>query len=146
MARWALLLVRPRGTLSVTMKRILEVCDSNHIREMITQMGQRMGFEVVEAECGDEAIALFRERGPFDLVLTDLYYYDEIPEPPLSNRDCIRDGVQLARSIRVMKPDQAIAIHTGSQLQLTGELSEIPVLEKGTNEFFPKLRDLLNGL
>ncbi len=62
------------------MKRILEVCDSTPIREIISQVCREMGFAVVEAACGDEAIVLFRERGPFDLVLTDLYYFDEITD------------------------------------------------------------------
>jgi CheY-like chemotaxis protein len=105
-----------------------------------------MGFNVVESSCGDEAIVQFRDRGPFDLVLTDLYYFDDITEPPLSKSDCIRDGVQFAQSVRTIRPDQQIAIHTASPLQLVGELAGIPVLEKGANEFLPKLKKLLSAL
>jgi hypothetical protein len=105
-----------------------------------------MGFDVVESSCGDEAITLFQERGPFDLVLTDLYYFDHVPEPPLEKTDCIRDGVQFAQSVRMMKPDQHIAIHTGSQLQLTGELAAIPILKKGGKDFLRELEALLNAL
>jgi CheY-like chemotaxis protein len=105
-----------------------------------------MGFAVVEAACGDEAIVLFRERGPFDLVLTDLYYFDEITEPPLRRSDSLRDGIQFAKSVRRMKPDQEIAIHTGSELPLTGDLAEMPILKKDASDFLPELRTLLNRL
>lgn len=128
------------------MKRILEVCDSTPIREIISQVCREMGFAVVEAACGDEAIVLFRERGPLDLVLTDLYYFDEITEPPLRKSDCLRDGFQFAKSVRTITPDQEIAIHTGSELQLTGDLAEMPILNKGERDFLPKLRTLLNRL
>ena len=78
---------------------------------MITMSCRQMGFDVVESVCGDEGIALFREHGPFDLVLTDLYYFDEIKEPPLSKSDCIRDGIQFVQSIRKINPHQQIAIN-----------------------------------
>jgi CheY-like chemotaxis protein len=105
-----------------------------------------MDFDVVECACGDEAIVLFREQGPFDLVLTDLYYFDEITEPPLTESNCIRDGIQFSREVRTIRSDQHIAIHTGSQQQLVGEVVAIPILEKGTDEFLPKLAALLKSL
>ena len=105
-----------------------------------------MGFDVVESACGDEAIATFRERGPFDLVLTDLYYFDEIAEPPLSKSDCIRDGIHFIQSVRTINPHQRVAMHTGSQLQLVGELAAIPILKKGADDFLPNLRAILKML
>jgi len=128
------------------MKRILEVCDSSITREMITLSCRQMGFDVVESACGDEGIALFREHGPFDLVLTDLYYFDEIKEPPLSKSDCIRDGIQFVQSIRKINPHQQIAIHTSSQLESVGDLEAIPILKKGADDFLRNLKALLNRL
>jgi CheY-like chemotaxis protein len=125
------------------MKRVLEVCDDDANREMIAYTCRQMGFEVVEATCGDEAIALFRDNGPFALVLTDLYYFDGVTEPPLTKLDCVRDGIQLANAIRTIKPDQRIVIHTSSRAQLAG-LCEVPVLRKGGSDFLSELREVLN--
>jgi DNA-binding NtrC family response regulator len=48
---------------------------------------------------GDGAITHYRQQGPYDLVLTDLYH------PGM-------DGVELARAIRRDNPSQAIAMFT----------------------------------
>lgn len=128
------------------MKRILEVCDTQSLREMIAFLCRKMGFEVAEASSGDEALPIYREQGPFDLVLTDLFYFDHNTNPPITKSDCIRDGIQLIRSIRRIKPDQRIAMHTGSDLELNGELADIPILKTGEQDFLPNLRSLLNRL
>lgn len=128
-------------------KRILEVCDDESLRHITTLVCQKMGFEVVEAACGDEGIELYREHGPFDLVLTDYFYFDKVTEPPLSRADTLRDGVQFAKAIRDIKPSQKIAIHSGGcRLRLTRKLADVPILERGRTEFFSKLRALLNAL
>ena len=128
------------------MKRILEVCDSQSLREMIAFLCRKMGFEVAEASSGDEAFPIYREQGPFDLVLTDLFYFDHHTEPLVSKSDCIRDGIQLIRLIRAMKPDQRIVMHTGSDLESNGELADIPILRTGEPDFLPNLRSVLNRL
>jgi CheY-like chemotaxis protein len=132
---------------STEKKRILEVCDQAGLREITTIVCQRMGFEVVEAACGDEAIVLYRERGPFDLVSTDWLYFDGVTEPPPSKTDTLWDGIQFAEAIRDIKPDQRVAMHTASwPLQLSGRLADVPVLKRGGEEFFGELRALLNSL
>ena len=62
-------------------KRILEVSDSEGQRAYNAAICERQGFEVIQACCGDEAYKLYRKYRPFALVLTDLYFYDSIPEP-----------------------------------------------------------------
>ncbi len=53
------------------MARILIVDDENEIRDMLRQMFEREGFEVVEASDGKEALKIFREEQT-DLVITDI--------------------------------------------------------------------------
>ncbi len=57
------------------------------------------GFELEFVTDGDAALAHVRQRGPYDLVITDLYH------PGLS-------GIELARTIRLENPSQAIAVFT----------------------------------
>src|SRR5581483_12139937 len=88
----------PKAAHTSTAKgRILEVGDSKAMRAIVSAICALRGFEVIQACYGDEALSLFRTRGPFALVLSDLYWYDEgVIEPPLSNTETIRHGVQLA--------------------------------------------------
>jgi len=89
---------------------------------------------VVQARCGDEALNLYRKRGPFVLVLSDLYWYDRgATEPPLSSTKAIRHGIQLASAIRKLAPEQKIVIHTGASRvreQMPKQLGDVCILEK----------------
>jgi CheY-like chemotaxis protein len=125
---------RKTGTTTATKGRILEVSDNEPIRELIGAFCKSRGFDVIQACSGDEALNLFRKRGPFKLVLTDLYWYDEGGiEPPLSNNKAIRHGIQLALAIRKLAPEQNIVIHTAaSQVreQMPEELDDVRILKK----------------
>lgn len=113
-------------------KRVLAVCDSEAQRSLIVAIGERHGFQIFQASHGDEALKLYRQHGPFALVLTDLYFYDEVPEPPLKTK-AIRDGIQLALAIRKLAPGQKIVLQTASMLsrvQVPKGLSHLPVLQK----------------
>jgi CheY-like chemotaxis protein len=106
--------------------RILEVSDSEVLREYIAAICERRGFDVIQARCGDEALQLYRKCGPFVLVLTDLHWHDDTTT--------IRDGIQLALAIRKVVPEQKIVIHTSdseeTRVQMPKELSDIPILQK----------------
>jgi CheY-like chemotaxis protein len=121
-------------TPTATKGRILEVSDNEPIRGIIAAICKSHGLDVIQARFGDEALNLFQKRGPFAVVLTDLYWYDEgAIEPPLSNKKAIRHGIQLALAIRKLAPEQNIVIHTAaSQVreQMPRELSDIRVLKK----------------
>jgi CheY-like chemotaxis protein len=126
--------LKKTGRTTATNGRILEVSDNEPIRGIIAAICKSHGLDVIQARCGDEALNLFQKRGPFKLVLTDLYWYDKgAIEPPLSNKKAIRHGIQLALAIRKLAPEQNIVIHTAaSQVreQMPKELSDIRVLEK----------------
>ncbi len=124
-------LVRPSAAAK---GRVLEVGDVSAVRAYVAEICQRRGFEMIQARCGNEALDLFRKCGPFVLVLSDLYWYDEGgPEPPLSNTKSIRHGIQLASAIRQLVPEQNIVIHTGASLvreHMPKKLSDIRILKK----------------
>jgi CheY-like chemotaxis protein len=118
---------------TATKECILEVGDSQAVREFIAAICKSRGFDVIQARDGDEALSLYRKFGPFVVVLSDLYWYDGGIEPPLSNTKAIRHGIQLALAIRKLAPEQKIVIHTAaSQVreQIPKELGDIRILEK----------------
>ena len=82
------------SSLCFTRGRILEVGDDEAVREFIAAICKNRGFDVVQARCGDEALNLYRKRGPFVLVLSDLYWYS------LENRTN-RHGASKYRSQRM---------------------------------------------
>ncbi len=119
---------------TVSKGRILEVGDDEGVRELIASVCKNRRFDVVQATCGDEALNFFRKRGPFVIVMSDLYYYDGgAIEPPLSKTKTIRHGIQLALAIRKLAPEQKIVIHTGAsgvRGQMPKELGDICILKK----------------
>lgn len=60
------------------------------------------GFEVVEAESGDQALAKFGERGDIRAVVTDI------------NMPGKTDGIALARAIRTARPEVAVIVTSGA--------------------------------
>lgn len=81
------------------MKRILLVDDEGLLRDALRLLLMQVGYKVVEANNGAEALGLFaRER--FDLVMTDY----EMP---------FLKGNELATRIRRMAPRQPILMMTG---------------------------------
>jgi YesN/AraC family two-component response regulator len=61
----------PTPNLIEPKRRILLVDDDEQFRKMLRKMLVRMGFEVIEARNGKEAIEIF-QRDPADLVMTDI--------------------------------------------------------------------------
>jgi two-component system, chemotaxis family, chemotaxis protein CheY len=53
------------------MKRILLVDDSRAVRLAAGRMVRQLGFDVLEAEDGQDALRVVREQGPVDAVLLD---------------------------------------------------------------------------
>ena len=53
------------------MTRILIIDDEAPVRDLLRQMLEKEGYEVVEAREGDIGIRLFREN-PADLIITDI--------------------------------------------------------------------------
>jgi len=53
------------------MARILIIEDNDQFREMLREMLEQSGYEVVEAFNGEEGIRIYREE-PVDLIITDM--------------------------------------------------------------------------
>jgi signal transduction histidine kinase/ActR/RegA family two-component response regulator len=81
--------------------RILVVDDEDFVRESVVLSLERLGYEVVDAESGHDAIEVFRQRShEIDLVLLDLMM------PGLSGEDTF----QVLREIR---PDVPVLLSSG---------------------------------
>jgi len=90
----------------MTKKRILAVDDSKSLRQMVSFTLRGAGYDVIEAEDGQEALALAQGDDAFNLVLTD----QNMPR---------MDGLTLIRSLRALP-----AYRTAPILVLTTESSD----------------------
>ncbi len=108
-------------------KCILLVDDDGDVREGLAGFFERKGYEVSQEAGGRGAFDLYKERGPFDFVLTDFNF---IPSKE------IRHGADLVREIRKLAPNQLMAIMTGDEKAareaLDASVKDVPVLEKGS--------------
>jgi PAS domain S-box-containing protein len=88
--------VRPSG-----MGTILVVEDDPQVRSLAVRSLQRLGYEVIEAKCGDDALLLFKAYdGPIDVLLTDMVM------PRMS-------GSELAARLLQASPDLRIVYVSG---------------------------------
>jgi CheY-like chemotaxis protein len=79
--------------------KVLVVDDTKHVRNMLAEMLELDGFEVVgRAESGTEAIEGAASRSP-DVIVMDYKMSD-------------MDGLTAARSVKEARPDQAIILYT----------------------------------
>ena len=70
-----------------------------------------------EESQGDEAFSQYEHNGPWDFVLSDVYFY---------RGERIRNGMDLVRAIAAINPGQRVAIHTSEK----GFRAPVPVLTK----------------
>ena len=85
------------------MKRILVIDDDDQVRQMLKQMLEREGYEVIDAADGKEGIRLYRNE-PTDLIITDII----MPE---------KEGLETIRELKQDFPDiKIIAISGGGRL------------------------------
>ena len=97
--------------------RILVVDGEEEVQRIRENLEPR-GFEVRGTASGEDALHLWENEGPWDLVLTELWI------TPGKN---IRSGLELAKAIRAISPSQQIAIHTCDQGLLA---APVPVFHK----------------
>ncbi len=90
----------PQGQKEV---RILVADDDEGMRGMLSLLFSRLGYRVVVAENGLQALDLF-SRNSFSLVVTDLC----MPE---------MDGLTLAARVKIASPDTPVIMITGSLIQ-----------------------------
>lgn len=81
------------------MKTVLIVDDEKIVLEVLQRILTRLGYNAVVTDSGENALKRFVKES-FDLVLMDVL----MPE---------RDGFEIAREMRQMKPDQKIVLVTG---------------------------------
>jgi YesN/AraC family two-component response regulator len=79
--------------------RILVIDDDAQVREMLREMLERVGHEVIEAADGSGGMKLFREN-PADVVVTDIF----MPE---------KDGIVTIQELRTAYPDLGIIALSG---------------------------------
>jgi DNA-binding response OmpR family regulator len=110
------------------MKHILVVDDDVGIRDLLTAMLEREGYEVSAAADGKEAIRLFR-RNPAELIITDII----MPE---------QEGLKTISDLRRAHPEvRIIAISGGGQYGLGEYLDVATAL--GADQTFAKPFDRL---
>lgn len=101
----------------------LVIDDSSTMRLILTRFLGKMGFEVVEAKNGREALERLREMGQLDLVLVDW----NMPE---------MNGVDFVKSVRADRSFDnlpLVMVTTNSELEHVAE-----ALEAGANEYVMK--------
>ena len=106
------------------MSRILVVDDESSVRRLLIQFLQSQGHETLEAEGGDQALAMAAEARP-DLVLLDI----DMPG---------RDGLATLRRLRLQSPDLPVVMVSGIQ----DEPRALQALEDGACDFVRKPFDL----
>lgn len=101
---------------------VMVVDDHEDLREMLRYMVERLGYRVVEAENGREAVEIVRHRCP-DLILMDL----SMP---------VMDGFAATRLLRKMEEMCHVPIVAISANRR--ELSQAAALAAGCNEYLTK--------
>ena len=85
------------------MARILVIEDDDEVRELLRQILEHVGYEVEEANDGDEGIKRYRETQS-DLIITDII----MPK---------KEGIETITDLRMEFPDvKVIAISGGGRL------------------------------
>jgi PAS domain S-box-containing protein len=103
-------------------EHILFIDDEPQIVQVIQHLLQRLGYRVSGSTSSAEALALFRARpDSFDLVITD----QTMPQIT---------GIQLAKEILDLRPEQPIILCTGFSEAVSGE----KVRELGVREYLLK--------
>jgi two-component system cell cycle sensor histidine kinase/response regulator CckA len=85
----------------VTMQTVLVVDDEDAVRYVVTKMLKQLGYEVLTAADGGEAVEIFsRQPEEIDCVIVDLAMPD-------------MDGLQTFLALRQIRPDACILLASG---------------------------------
>lgn len=104
---------------------ILVVDDEDAVNRLVSRYLRHLGYRVLEASSGEEALATVRsQRPPIDLVLSDVLMEG-------------MDGVALAAHLLAGCPGPSVILMTG---HLPGEVESMPV----NGQIVPVLRKPLN--
>ena len=103
------------------MKKVLVLEDEASIRSFIVINLQRAGYEVVEAECGEEALQKLQENPDTKLCLLDIMLPDI-------------DGFEVCRRIRMSNAQVGIIMLTAR----TQEMDKVTGLMTGADDYMTK--------
>jgi len=93
---------------------ILVVEDEEPVRKLVRVVLQRVGYRVVEAASGLQALEVWNQQGAkVDLLLTDLVMPDGM------------SGRELAERLRVLRPGLAIVLTSGYSAEMAGKNLEL---------------------
>ena len=112
---------------------VLVVDDNRDLLQVISFGIEKIGYEVVSAETGDEAIELIRTGGKPDIVLTDGVMPGDA------------QGWDLARYVKRLRPDTPVVLMSGYIAEAQVRMSKTPQIDS----FLPKpvsLSELLSVL
>lgn len=102
--------------------------DNDDVRQVMRRQLMELGFSVVEAESGDEALSLVDQIEELHLVISDIVM------PGIS-------GVDLARRIKETRPEIAVVLVSGFSFDGSEDRSDLVVLSKPWEK-----RDLIDAI
>lgn len=105
--------VEEQNKQGVGTERILLVEDESRVRKLADRNLNQLGYQVVEASSGDEALQVLNEDSRFDLVFSDVLMPGEI------------NGIQLAEKIKQRWPHIKVLLASG----FNKDMSENPLPE-----------------
>ena len=104
------------------MKKVLVAEDEQNIREFVVINLERAGYEITEAESGDQALELYTKSGDFHVVILDIMMPGE------------NDGLAVCRELRSRNPSLGIILLTAK----TQEMDKVSGLMTGADDYVTK--------
>ena len=104
------------------MKKVLVAEDEQNIREFVVINLERAGYEITEAESGDQALELYTKSGDFHVVILDIMMPGE------------NDGLAVCRELRSRNPSLGIILLTAK----TQEMDKVSGLMMGADDYVTK--------
>ncbi|MDQ5983193.1 MAG: Transcriptional regulatory protein OmpR [Eubacteriales bacterium SKADARSKE-1] len=103
------------------MKKILVVEDEAAIREFVVINLKRAGYDVTEAECGEDALKIYENDSTFDVVILDIMM------PGI-------DGISVCKKLRQQSNELGIIMLTAK----TQEMDKVTGLMIGADDYVTK--------
>ncbi len=103
------------------MKKILVAEDEAAIREFVVINLQRAGYDVTEADCGEQALSLYEDQGDFDVAILDIMM------PGI-------DGLTVCKELRKRSDEIGIIMLTAK----TQEMDKVTGLMIGADDYVTK--------
>jgi CheY-like chemotaxis protein len=127
----------PDGKAGIAPQTILLVEDSDDVRQVADMYLRSLGYQVVAASSGEEALALLEKTGRIDLLFTDVIMPGGM------------NGLVLAEKLRQLRPGTPVLLATGymdEAIQQGANVSAMSILSKPYRgvELAEKVRAALN--